>query len=711
MSKLIYALSKAGLELAYGPTSSYAKLMTAADNPIYNSVAFTSDGYLYTHGQYFRIFGDATNIFTSTVTNGIATLKDGNNTTLGTINVGVTNVIGGNVLSNTVLSNGSITINHDTSSLVASTLGATGNSSSTIKVPKIITDSYGHLITGTTEYTATLNNVLINANITTAAEYKVLLGTTSSIAETISLNKASKLTFNPSTGALTATKFIGTLNKKIDITLNGTLSTFNNVADIALSFYAPSTSGSSGNILISNGSGASPSWLGLSTVINGSSTNSQVPTALAVYNAIGSGIAAQDAMVYKGTIGTGGTYTIANFNALATYSIGWTFRVIEAGTIKGVVCEIGDLVTALVTRTGSGNVNSDWTVGQTNIDGAVTTSATLTANQIIIGGGGKVVNALSAGSAGNVLTMTGGNPIWAAPILNTAGSTNLAATKLFLIGATTQGANPTTNSNSGVYIGVDNKLYSNNAVVLTNISTYVQNNLTYSTNDATYALSAYQGYVLNRNDITAAAVSATTLTLTRASGNITTSIPTWNQNTTGTAKYATNLAGGTIGAIPWQSGAGTTLFIAAGTNGQVLKYRTDTNRPYWASDTDTHWTANLYVGATSGATANAAATNGNVYLNLVENSTVRNSHNISGTNATTVTSDASGNIIINSVNSWRNVFAYAITSPTTPSEILSSSIATNDLQFGSEFLWDDTNLELKLGWAIVDGAGNITYSL
>jgi len=46
--------------------------------------------------------------------------------------------------------------------------------------------------------------------------------------------------------------------------------------------------------------------------------------------------------------------------------------------------------------------------------------------------------------------------------------------------------------------------------------------------------------------------------------------PTLNQNTTGTATTATNLAGGSAGRVPYQSGAGTTALLAAGTSGQVL---------------------------------------------------------------------------------------------------------------------------------------------
>ena len=85
------------------------------------------------------------------------------------------------------------------------------------------------------------------------------------------------------------------------------------------------------------------------------------------------------ALLFKGNIlTTGGDVTPTAFNALATYTVGWQYRAAEAGTFKGFVCEVGDLLTAMVTRAGSGNVNGDWTVSQTNIDGAVTGPASAT---------------------------------------------------------------------------------------------------------------------------------------------------------------------------------------------------------------------------------------------------------------------------------------------------------------------------------------------
>jgi hypothetical protein len=96
--------------------------------------------------------------------------------------------------------------------------------------------------------------------------------------------------------------------------------------------------------------------------------NTQIATTAFVKNAIADGLAASDAMVFKGTLGTNG-----NIPALPTkYSTGDTYRVITAGTYAGQVCEIGDLIIALENRNGSENLNSDWTVAQTNINGAIT---------------------------------------------------------------------------------------------------------------------------------------------------------------------------------------------------------------------------------------------------------------------------------------------------------------------------------------------------
>lgn len=92
-------------------------------------------------------------------------------------------------------------------------------------------------------------------------------------------------------------------------------------------------------------------------------------------------LGANDAMIFKGTLGTDGTVTALP----ATHQTGWTYRVITAGSYAGQDCEVGDLVICIAD--GSSANNAHWTVAQTNIDGAVTHDAALTADTIVLGAG------------------------------------------------------------------------------------------------------------------------------------------------------------------------------------------------------------------------------------------------------------------------------------------------------------------------------------
>lgn len=102
-------------------------------------------------------------------------------------------------------------------------------------------------------------------------------------------------------------------------------------------------------------------------------------------------LAANDAMVFKGTVGGASSgATVTDFGALTDYKTGWTYRVIEAGTYAGSDCEVGDLLIAVADYATSFK-NSDWTIAQTNIDGAVISSAALASGNIVIGAGGQNV--------------------------------------------------------------------------------------------------------------------------------------------------------------------------------------------------------------------------------------------------------------------------------------------------------------------------------
>jgi hypothetical protein len=133
-------------------------------------------------------------------------------------------------------------------------------------------------------------------------------------------------------------------------------------------------SSTNGNIPTWNGTTGDALAAGYSveTTLSGAST--AIPRADAVKAYIDGLLSASDAMIFKGTLGTGGTITALP----TTYSAGWSYKVINIGTYAGKVCEIGDLIIAIVDRAGTGNVDTDWIVIQTNLDGAVIGPASAT---------------------------------------------------------------------------------------------------------------------------------------------------------------------------------------------------------------------------------------------------------------------------------------------------------------------------------------------
>ena len=69
-------------------------------------------------------------------------------------------------------------------------------------------------------------------------------------------------------------------------------------------------------------------------------------------------------------------------------------------------------------------------------------------------------------------------------------------------------------------------------------------------------------------------------------------------------------------------------------------------------DTNSHYTAKNIVTSSDSSESNTAATNGNVHLNIVENSTVRSSHKIVGTGSVSVTADDNGTISIDANSAY-----------------------------------------------------------
>lgn len=101
-----------------------------------------------------------------------------------------------------------------------------------------------------------------------------------------------------------------------------------------------------------------------------------------------------------------------------------------------------------------------------------------------------------------------------------------------------------------------------------------------------------------------------------------------------------------------------------------------------------HYTAYNYIGEKDKA-SNGATTNGNTYLKLYESGSKRSQFNIKGTGATTVTSDTSGNITINSTDT--NTKVTSVDNHYTPTADSTSAIEKN-ASSTTEATWGTTSL-------------------
>lgn len=138
---------------------------------------------------------------------------------------------------------------------------------------------------------------------------------------------------------------------------------------------------------------------------------------------------------------------------------------------------------------------------------------------------------------------------------------------------------------------------------------------TMSTQDASNV--AITGGSINGTTIggsTAAAVTGTTITAntqftgagTGLTGTATTLSIGGNAATATSATTATNLAGGSVGSVPYQTGTGATTFLAAGTDGFVLKLNAGV--PTWAASTSGTVTSVSGTGTVSGITLSGTIT-------------------------------------------------------------------------------------------------------
>jgi hypothetical protein len=172
---------------------------------------------------------------------------------------------------------------------------------------------------------------------------------------------------------------------------------------------------------------------------------------------------------------------------------------------------------------------------------------------------------------------------------------------------------------------------------------------------------------------------------TPTSGNFSTGTftwPTFNQNTTGTAAKATNLAGGAAGSVPYQSAADTTTFLATGTNGQVLTLASGV--PSWATPTTGTVTSVSGTGTVNGITLTGTVTSSGSLtlggtLGSIANSQLSNSSITFGATAAALGTTVSGfnAVTIGATTASTGAFTYLSTSSSTSTTPTLSFNASN----------------------------------
>lgn len=234
--------------------------------------------------------------------------------------------------------------------------------------------------------------VPVGAAAKTSGLYKIATDKFGHVTSTAAVTKTDITALGiPATDTNTTYTFAGGTNKFTVTPSNGAAQDISVTPSIANNVTKTAAATTAGYIpKFNNTTGVIENGYSVQTTL--ASSSSAIPTAAAVVAAIDNKIAAADAMIYKGTLGTNGTVTKVPANG---YKVGWTYKVITAGTYAGIKCEVGDMLIAINNGPVSGTtvVNADWTVVQANIDGAVTGPASATAGHIAVfdGATGKVI--------------------------------------------------------------------------------------------------------------------------------------------------------------------------------------------------------------------------------------------------------------------------------------------------------------------------------
>lgn len=518
-----------------------------------------------------------------------------------------------------------------------------------------------------------LDGIASGAEVNQNAFSNVKIGNTTIAADgktdTVELTAGNNITLTPdatndkitiaATNTNTTYTFKGGTNQFTVTPSNGTAQTVSVTPSIANNVTGSDLTANT--IILGNGnSGVKKSGKTIVTTLGSDDTT--LPTSKAVKAAID---ALPEPMIFKGTLGTNGTIT--SLPTAAASNEGYTYKVITAGTYASQSAKTGDVfisngsswnlipsgdepsgtVTNIATGTGltGGPITSSGTISHadTSSQASVSNSGRTYIQSITLDGMGHVTGIASATeTVTNTDTKVTSAANHYAPAEDTSSQLDADAS------STTAATWNSTSLVTGVTVkrdakghvvglGVDSiKMPANpntdNKVCQTLTSHDINLPLLMSYNSNTTTADTFN--IVFRNNSIYANPSTGTITANKFNGNAS------------SASKLTTDAGSSTKPVYFSNGVPT-----------AISYTINKSVPSNAVFTDTHYTTHLYAG--SGTAANAATTNGNTKLTVVDNTTTRNSVTIKGTGETTVESDANGAIIINSVNKTSKWFNFS----------------------------------------------------
>ena len=683
MAKLIHA------DLATNFETKFKEWST----PGFNSIAFTDDGYLYTHGKKFAlnvVSGDTLTSFALNIAGRKLTLTNNGYTT--STNLPIIGVTQGTSITITETSSGSANykISHtEQSGLKQTSLGSVSGQATQPQVLKTVSlslDKCGH-ITAASEVTTTVNHVLQTTG--TATSY--ILGSTSNGTGT----RATQI------------------NTGVYITNNDTLNTPN--LKISNSDVTP-------QLTNTNEHASKAGFVKLSDATNASlnTTQGTAATPKAVHDALleaknhANGLlSANDAMVFKGTFGSDGLISSVGtlkgkaITQITNYSAGWVFRYnpTVSSTVfnfNGQNLEAGDMIIAVADYKTS-YLASDWTVLQTNIDGAVTAVNVL--NGIVISKkDGRAVEsfAFPTDTTNKFLTCKGSTLAWQTVQDNNSWRPVQVNSSTLLGSSVTSGVLNLT-AGKGMTISGSGSAVTFN----TNLNTLTLGTLEYN------GLTGGQKVSFTNGLTSSLSPDKLTLTVSHTIPSSFTKISTATPKKIKTDEYGHIIAYEAVDALDIQIN-GTSAAKYDGTTNKIINFVGKSNGD--TSIAVSHDISNNQITLTPTITHKYKPIQ---FFNKA-GSIVVNSPN---SDASTIQIKAGNNVeilgsgktaTISATNTWRNVSAWTASSASAIEVLQQNSVGTADLAFNGDFLWTSTvnnnDGEIGIAWAEVTAEG-ITYSV